>query len=116
MPYKDKTKQRDAMRRWYARNRIEVLRKQAENREVAAERNKQSRRKKREWLNALKEANPCMDCGVSYPARVMDFHHVREEKIGNLGTMLSVSASWEELKAEVAKCEIICANCHRLRH
>lgn len=73
--------------------------------------NKQLQERK-DYINKLK-SKPCADCGVSYPPYVMDFDHVRGTK------KMSVSRitlwGWKELLEEVAKCELVCANCHRLR-
>lgn len=57
---------------------------------------------------------PCADCGAQYPHYVMDFDHVRGVKIGNISEMVR-DYSLAALKAEVAKCELVCANCHRIR-
>ena len=46
--------------------------------------------------------------------RVMDFDHVRGEKVANVSSIWS-RKSWEAVLEEVAKCEVVCANCHRLR-
>lgn len=68
-------------------------------------------------LKALvKEAKniPCMDCNISYPTYVMDLDHVRGEKDFNLG-QINHSISLSRVKDEIAKCEVVCANCHRIR-
>lgn len=70
-------------------------------------------RTRRAFLDQIKEATPCADCGTSFPAVCMDFDHVRGKKLGNVGTMWSWDI--EKLRAEIAKCEIVCACCHRLR-
>lgn len=63
-------------------------------------------------LRRLKRV-PCFDCKVRYPHYVMDFDHVRGKKrcnvaaVGRLGRLVAL--------AEVAKCEVVCANCHRIR-
>jgi len=67
----------------------------------------------RAWLNAPKD-RPCADCGRQYPPYVMDFdHRDRTQK------RFSVGRGWEHsiqaLLAEIAKCELVCANCHRER-
>ena len=46
---------------------------------------------------------------------VMDFDHVGEGKVLNIGRMRSSGHSLEEIEAEIAKCELVCANCHRER-
>jgi hypothetical protein len=45
----------------------------------------------------------------------MDFDHLdRSQKVANVGVIIT-RGSWAKLKAEIAKCEVVCANCHRLR-
>ena len=57
---------------------------------------------------------PCMDCGISYPYYVMDFDHRNpSEKSGNLARM--GASPIEEIIAEIEKCDLVCANCHRER-
>lgn len=70
--------------------------------------------KQQEFIRAAK-ARPCADCGVQYDHWVMDFDHVRGEKRWNLAECKRRSVSWQSLKAEIAKCEIVCSNCHRDR-
>jgi hypothetical protein len=66
----------------------------------------------REWLDLLK-ANPCTDCGRVLAPVAMDFDHTQDDKIENITNMWS----WGRAKVlgELAKCELICANCHRER-
>lgn len=57
---------------------------------------------------------PCMDCGVRYPHYVMDFdHRPDEQKTLNLGAARSHGT--KKLLAEIEKCDLLCANCHRVR-
>jgi hypothetical protein len=58
---------------------------------------------------------PCADCGRSYPPYVMDFDHVRGEKVANVSVLVAGGASRRRVLAEIAKCEVVCANCHRER-
>lgn len=73
-----------------------------------------SRVRKRDYIHRLKSSKPCMDCGVIYPYYVMDFDHVRGTKVERIN-VLSQSAGKENLEAELAKCDLVCANCHRER-
>ena len=70
---------------------------------------RRSRAKRREYLNGLKDA-PCMDCGIKYPYYVMDFDHVRGEKLKPLSQL-----PMHKMDEEVAKCDLVCSNCHRER-
>lgn len=58
---------------------------------------------------------PCADCGRNWPAVAMDFDHVRGVKIGNIASMVSSGYKIDLIKAEVAKCDVVCACCHRIR-
>lgn len=62
------------------------------------------------------KAVPCSDCGAQYPYYVMQFDHLPERgaKQYNISELM-VSGSTEALKAEAAKCEVVCANCHAER-
>ena len=66
------------------------------------------------WMDEQKAA-PCLDCGVSYPPHVMDFDHVRGVKISNVSVMLARDATKKRAADEIAKCELVCSNCHRVR-
>ena len=57
-------------------------------------------------------ANPCADCGEDDPV-VLEFDH-RGDKSFNVGSALPYRA-WPTILAEIAKCDVVCANCHRLR-
>lgn len=64
---------------------------------------------------------PCADCGGTFDPVCMDFHHVRGEKQFAITHYRLVTCppgvtKVEQIKQEIAKCEVICANCHRLRH
>jgi hypothetical protein len=68
-------------------------------------------------LDSLKAEKPCLDCGNQFPPECMDFDHKDPKKklftISN--AVVTRSHSWEEVAAEIAKCRLICANCHRIR-
>lgn len=68
-----------------------------------------------EEIRRLKEETPCSDCGNNFPFECMDFDHVRGEKVNNVGTMVAHGWSRERIHEEIAKCDIVCANCHRIR-
>lgn len=58
---------------------------------------------------------PCMDCGIEYPYYVMDFdHRDPSTKIDNVGSLIQ-NNSKRKLLEEIAKCDVVCSNCHRER-
>lgn len=58
----------------------------------------------------------CARCGGSFPPSVYDFHHRDPSKKENDPSTLVDIASVETIAAEVEKCELLCANCHRIEH
>jgi len=67
-----------------------------------------------QYLRDLKTKTPCVDCGINYPYYVMDFDHVRGVKHANVMELVS-TLSKKRIDQEIAKCEIVCSNCHRIR-
>lgn len=76
----------------------------------------QTRRRYERFLQKiakLKEA-PCMDCGGTFHHAAMDFdHRPDEEKTYKISQMMGMAKA--KLEAEIAKCDLVCANCHRVR-
>lgn len=65
-------------------------------------------------VEALKR-QPCMDCGGTFAPYVMDFdHRDGNDKVKGISTFIS-RGSWTRIEAEIAKCDLVCANCHRIR-
>lgn len=58
--------------------------------------------------------HPCVDCGESNPI-VLEFDHVSGEKIEAISVMISKQFSKQIILEEINKCEVRCANCHRLK-
>lgn len=56
---------------------------------------------------------PCKDCGQNFPPYVMDFDHVSGIKKFSIAN--KVGGTWKALTEEIAKCEVVCSNCHRIR-
>jgi len=63
------------------------------------------------WIWRYLETHPCVDCGETDPV-VLQFDHVRGEKSFAIATMVSTGFSVERIEAEIAKCDVRCANCH----
>lgn len=83
--------------------------------EKTRKRSKYSKAVKKERINRLYKSAPCMDCGVTYHPCQMDFDH-REgvDKVAGVNQIIK-NGNWEDALAEIAKCDLVCSNCHRLR-
>src|SRR2546428_8719575 len=67
------------------------------------------------WMRELKSDHPCADCGRTFPPEVMQWEHLPgTRKLGNLSTHFS-GQSRAAILDELAKCELVCANCHAMR-
>lgn len=57
--------------------------------------------------------HPCVDCGLSDPV-VLEFDHRRpDDKLFSVGTAVHRKLSLRSVIAEIEKCDVRCANCHR---
>ena|SRR3990167_3197649 len=67
-----------------------------------------------EFLNIIREETPCTDCGQIFPWYVMEFDH-RDGKQGSRCVTQYRRYSRKRLLLEIAKCDLVCANCHAVR-
>jgi|ERR1035437_1403508 hypothetical protein len=66
-------------------------------------------------VDAIKLDHGCVDCGYNQHPRALQFDHIRGEKVENVSRMVLQALAWERIEAEIAKCEVVCANCHAIR-
>lgn len=67
-------------------------------------------------VRTLKHNKPCKDCRRKYPYYVMDYDHLDPStKIAAVSTLNNYSISQKRILEEIAKCDLICSNCHRQR-
>lgn len=76
---------------------------------------RERKRAAQELIRAAKDV-PCADCGKQYPPYCMDLDHVRGEKKFTVSKAVGLGRSLAEIEEEIAKCDIRCAICHRIRH
>ena len=69
--------------------------------------------KQKSSVDAYLRDHPCVDCGES-DLRVLEFDHVRGDKFKSIAQMYSYCL--QRIMTEIAKCDVRCANCHRIRH
>lgn len=90
---------------WYLKNKSRLIAEQKDRR----------RRRRQEFLE-FKRTLACIKCGESHPG-CLDFHHKDpSQKDGLLSVVVNANWPMHKIKAEIAKCEVLCANCHRKEH
>ena len=78
----------------------------------AGRRRRQITAERTEWLITFLSEHPCVDCGERDPV-VLEFDHLRDKKFGIANGLQS--RPWQNVLDEIAKCQVVCANCHRRR-
>lgn len=68
-----------------------------------------------ERMNAYKLEVGCVDCGYKGHFAALEFDHLPGHTRLNTVSSLTANRSWKTLLKEVAKCELVCANCHNIR-
>ena len=89
----------------YAANRQKYI-------DAAAKRRRKVVRERIEVLLAYLREHPCVDCGEADPI-VLEFDHLRDKKFSI--SRIWRDHKWQSVVDEMAKCEVVCANCHRRR-
>jgi hypothetical protein len=74
----------------------------------------QCQKRRRDILNAVKVEIGCKRCGYNEHPAALHFHHVRGPKLFNIGRSMGYSAA--VMEAEIAKCDVLCADCHHAEH
>ena len=106
MPYKSKKDQAAASKRHYEANKEKVKSR-------SRERNKKQLVVNKEYVDKVKSNSGCVDCGETNHI-VLDFDHIDGDKYKNISTMVHEYYSIDAIQKEIDKCEVRCANCHRI--
>ena len=107
MPYAKKEDQAASSKKHYENNK-EVIKKRAK------EFKKKALKRNQEFINSYLKINPCVDCGFS-DIRALEFDHVKGKKYKNVSDLSRTGSSIKKIKEEISKCEVRCANCHRIK-
>lgn len=78
-------------------------------------RNKKFSQKTAKFVHDAKINKPCMDCGRTFIPFAMDFDHVSGKKEFTIAKAVVGTLSVKRVISEMAKCELVCATCHRIR-
>ena len=78
---------------------------------------RQNARKQRivEFVNAYKSERGCLYCPEN-DSCCLDFHHKTDNKEFAVGKAVSWKYGFDRIKNEIAKCDVVCSNCHRKLH
>ena len=104
MPRKDQEKNREYQKKWYKNNAAAHKQKISINR-------KKSKQENRDYIYNFLSNSCCNTCGEK-DILVLEFDHLHNKK-HNISEMISSGISVENLKKEIEKCQVLCANCHR---
>lgn len=104
MAYRNIDDRKAASKRHYEANKMYYL-----------DRNRRYRKELSSIVNTIKENTACNDCGKHYPYYVMDFDHLEGSEKLQIVSFLCKTGRIGAMKREIAKCEVVCSNCHRER-
>lgn len=95
-------------RDWYQKNKERIrgrkLKLQAERKQKLTDTVREYKRKK-----------GCADCGITNPL-VLDLdHRDPKEKVYAISELIRRGTAFVNLMVEIKKCDVVCANCHRIR-
>ena len=83
------------------------------NKSSYAEKQTKRRHDLRDFIKQAKD-KPCADCKESFPYFVMDFDHLSDKSF-SIAEAANIGYSRKRIQEEIDKCEVVCANCHRIR-
>lgn len=70
----------------------------------------------KDWYRDLKATLKCEECNFNHPA-ALSFHHKKpEEKVLDVCTMVMRGFAQKKIEDEIAKCRVLCHNCHAILH
>lgn len=72
------------------------------------------RLRNRQFLWDYYKTHPCVDCDEDDPI-VLEMDHVRGKKLGDVSKLVQNTRSLKVIEDEIAKCEVVCSNCHKRR-
>lgn len=114
---KEQNKRRSTCRPCYSdlqKNRYQRSESGKTKRRLSNQRGQVARRQRnREFVWSYLSEHPCRECGLADPI-VLEFDH-RDASCKTTEVSLMVAGCWsiERIEEEIAKCDVLCANCHR---
>jgi len=69
---------------------------------------------RKRWIDRIKTSKGCAHCGYSDNAVALDFDHIDPSTKEFLIPRFLCRSNLKRLFKEIRKCQILCANCHRI--
>ena len=115
LPYRPLRRDGTFVEQWNAPEALAKKRALRRTKRGQRESDKKLMQRRRKFSDAVKSATGCMVCGFNEHPCALDYDHRDEKtKLFNIGTSIACR-SWDSIVAEILKCDILCANCHRLK-
>ncbi len=141
MPFKSRLKRREYYRQYYKKHRDQILQQKVDyyhhltpqqkldrytvtkqwrkdnpqRMKQLFQRTKVRTEVKSQEINEKYKNKPCQDCGQRFLPCALDFHHrTGTDKRGSISSLMK--SPMEVIVAEIQKCDLLCAVCHRIRH
>jgi len=119
MAYKDKEDKKEYMKQYYKDNRKEKLRYREQyyekNHEEILTKQRQFYKERHQFTDDYKLSKGCSICGYNKCASALDFHHNGDKEF-NVSRSIQEGKRLFDVKKEMEKCDVLCANCHRELH
>ena len=115
-----KTRSKDGLQPWCKdcnrkRSSLYYQENKKEHCELMKARSHQHRAELKARVDAIKAEAGCLVCDENDPA-CLDFHHDNPNKEFSVGVAASRKVAWHKIEKEIAKCVVLCSNCHRKLH
>lgn len=122
VPTPESKRRNDLRRKHFARDPAAYERSLVKNRIATKSYHKRNKVRRasvlallKDYVNTYKATAGCVDCGENNPV-CLDFdHRDPKEKRWSIAMVGRQISSLKQLKSEIAKCEVRCANCHRIK-
>jgi len=115
-PEQHKTKSAAYRKKHPERCRAYSLKQRTFHKDALAKNFRERHKRYREWIMGIKSSLKCSKCGESRPM-CLDFHHLDgSRKEFNVGAMIGKHRPKELVLKEIAKCSVLCRNCHAIEH
>ena len=120
MAYKNKADKAENAKKYYENNKDKLLAigkaRYEADKDYFKTKNLRRKAEIRDIVTEIKKQSTCAKCGFS-DYRALQFHHRDgQDKKFNIGQVKVSGAGEKRLMEEIAKCDILCANCHSILH